>query len=246
MITRSFACALPIHTSIRTPDHTHTHSLTQHDIMCHNAHTHTHINNIYIYKYNIYNDTYYACRVCNHKDYFDTRNGLIGMDYSSKLSPWLAHGCVSPRYISMECKKYENARVANKSTYWLVFELLWRDFYRFFSLKQGNRIFMRGGTIDDTSRHWAPPHVETKLFDAWCRGNTGYPLVDANMRELAATGFMSNRGRQNVASFLVFDMNVDWRLGADYFESMLVDYDVASNWGNWVAAAGLTGGRINR
>ena len=60
------------------------------------------------------------------------------------------------------------------------------------------------------------------------------------------TGFMSNRGRQNVASFLVNDLMVDWRAGADHFESLLLDYDPCSNWGNWVAAAGLTGGRVNR
>ena len=58
-------------------------------------------------------------------------------------------------------------------------------------------------------------------------------------------GFMSNRGRQNVASYLVLDMGVDWRQGADWFETVLQDYDVCSNWGNWVAAAGFTGGRIN-
>lgn len=61
----------------------------------------------------------------------------------------------------------------------------------------------------------------------------------------ACAGFMSNRGRQNVASYLVLDMGVDWRLGADWFETVLQDYDVCSNWGNWVAAAGFTGGRIN-
>merc|ERR1712070_909143 len=66
------------------------------------------------------------------------------------------------------------------------------------------------------------------------------------MRELLATGFMSNRGRQNVASFLILDLGVDWRRGADWFESHLVDYDVTANWCNWVFAAGLTGGRINR
>ena len=60
-----------------------------------------------------------------------------------------------------------------------------------------------------------------------------------------AAGFMSNRGRQNVASYLVLDMGVDWRLGGDWFESVLQDYDVCSNWGNWVSAAGFTGGRIN-
>ena len=57
---------------------------------------------------------------------------------------------------------------------------------------------------------------------------------------------MSNRGRQNVASYLALDLQLDWRLGADWFESTLVDYDVCSNWGNWVAAAGMTGGRLNQ
>ena len=72
------------------------------------------------------------------------------------------------------------------------------------------------------------------------------PLVDANMRELAATGWMSNRGRQNVASYLILDLGIDWRRGAEHFETLLLDYDTASNWGNWVAAAGLTGGRLNK
>eukprot|EP00798_Chlamydomonas_sp_ICE-L_P024755 gene24755-10394_t len=122
----------------------------------------------------------------------------------------LAIGCLSPRRVYHEIKKYEDQRKSNKSTYWVIFELIWRDFYR------------------------------------WANGTTGMPLVDANMRELAATGFMSNRGRQNVASYLVLDLGVDWRKGADIFESLLLDYDVASNWGNWVAAAGLTGGRVNK
>ena len=80
----------------------------------------------------------------------------------------------------------------------------------------------------------------------WKEGRTGFPLVDANMREMAATGFMSNRGSQNVASYLALDLNHDWRAGADHFESQLVDYDVCSNWGNWCQAAGLTGGRLNK
>lgn len=66
------------------------------------------------------------------------------------------------------------------------------------------------------------------------------------MRELKATGFMSNRGRQNVASFLAIDMSTDWRYGADHFESYLLDHEVSANWGNWCSAAGMTGGRLNR
>ncbi|MBV6655230.1 MAG: FAD-binding domain-containing protein, partial [Mameliella sp.] len=67
----------------------------------------------------------------------------------------------------------------------------------------------------------------------------GVPFIDANMNELAATGYMSNRGRQNVASFLVKDLELNWQMGAEYFESMLIDYDVTSNWMNWNYAAGL-------
>ena len=73
-----------------------------------------------------------------------------------------------------------------------------------------------------------------------------YPLVDANMRELACTGFMSNRGRQNVASFLALDTNTDWRYGGEHFEKELLDYDIYSNWVNWLGAAGMMGGRLNR
>merc|ERR1711879_657784 len=85
-----------------------------------------------------------------------------------------------------------------------------------------------------------------EALQKWRDGRTGDALIDANMRELRATGFMSNRGRQNVASFLIFNLGVDWRRGADWFESNLIDYDVTANWCNWVLAAGLTGGRINR
>ncbi|CAK9033189.1 unnamed protein product [Durusdinium trenchii] len=173
--------------------------------------------------------------------YFDTRNGMLGPDYSTKLAPWLAFGCLSPRKIFEQIREYEKEIVANKSTYWVLFELMWRDFYRFFAAKHGNQIFKLHGISGKGD--WKP---DQELFRLWAEGKTGYPLVDANMRELSATGFMSNRGRQNVASFLALDMKLDWRQGADWFESFLVDYDVASNWGNWVHAAGLTTGRLNR
>jgi deoxyribodipyrimidine photo-lyase len=160
------------------------------------------------------------------KDYFDTRNGMIGGDYSTKFSPWLAHGCLSPRHVALECARYEEQRVANKSTYWVVFELLWRDFCKFFAVKHGNAIFFPNGIVGG-DRKWAR---HEKNYEAWKEGRTGYPLVDANMREMMATGFMSNRGRQNVASFLSIDLNYDWRCGGDWFESQLIDYDVYSNW----------------
>jgi deoxyribodipyrimidine photo-lyase len=179
--------------------------------------------------------------------YFETRNGMIGGDYSTKFSPWLAHGCLSPRRIYHEIQSYESKVVANKSTYWVIFELIWRDYFRFFCEKHGDKVFLPGGIVGDRNgqqeRGWSS---DRDAFRRWREGSTGVPLIDANMREMNATGFMSNRGRQNVASFLALDLNQDWRLGADYFESMLLDYDVCSNWGNWVSAAGLTGGRVNR
>eukprot|EP00667_Euglena_gracilis_P007028 EG_transcript_7094 len=174
--------------------------------------------------------------------YFETRNGMLGADYSTKFSPWMAFGCLSPRKVFHEIKAYEKKRVANKSTYWVVFEMIWRDFFRFFAIKHGNTIFHPSGPARQR-RQWSS---NADHLRRWKEGRTGLPLVDANMRELAATGWMSNRGRQNVASYLALDLQLDWREGADYFESLLVDYDVCSNWGNWVAAAGLTGGRLNR
>merc|ERR1719408_788610 len=107
---------------------------------------------------------------------------------------------------------------------------------------QGDKIFKVGGVTGDKS----PWRGTRQALEAWKAGRTGDPLVDANMRELEATGFMSNRGRQNVASYLIFNLGVDWRYGAAHFEEMLLDYDPCSNWGNWVAAAGLTGQRVNK
>jgi deoxyribodipyrimidine photo-lyase len=167
--------------------------------------------------------------------YKETRNGLLGADYSSKFSAWLAAGCLSPRYIYEQVQQYEQERVRNDSTYWLVFELLWRDYFRFICAKHGNKIFYRSG-LQGLEIAWKQ---DWQRFDQWRYGQTGYPLVDANMRELSASGFMSNRGRQNVASFLTKNLGIDWQMGAEWFESLLIDYDVCSNWGNWNYAAGV-------
>ncbi|NEO65570.1 MAG: cryptochrome DASH, partial [Moorea sp. SIO4G2] len=115
------------------------------------------------------------------------------------------------------------------------FELLWRDYFRFICAKHGNRVFRQSG-LQGVSIPWK---VDWKRFDLWTEGMTGFPLVDANMRELKATGFMSNRGRQNVASFLTKNLGINWQMGAEWFESLLIDYDVCSNWGNWNYTAGV-------
>lgn len=170
------------------------------------------------------------------RTYKDTRNGMLGEGYSSKFSAWLSLGCLSPRFIYHEIKRYEAERVENDSTYWLIFELLWRDFFRFVALRFGNRIFKISGIRNDITKRW---RRDQDLFLRWAAGETGIPFIDANMRELNATGFMSNRGRQNVGSFLVKDLGIDWTWGAAYFESQLIDYDPCSNWGNWNYVAGV-------
>lgn len=145
-------------------------------------------------------------------------------------------GCLSPREVYHEVKKYEVAHGANKSTYWMIFELLWRDYFRFMMKKHRNRLFLSGG-IKDTAAKWAKPKLD--VLQRWINGETGQDFIDANMRELQLTGFMSNRGRQNVASYLCHDLHIHWRYGAAYFEELLIDYDASSNWGNWAYIAGV-------
>jgi len=179
--------------------------------------------------------THYLWETDSIANYKHTRNGLLGADYSSKFSAWLSVGSLSPRWIYTEIRKYEKEVEKNESTYWLIFELIWRDYFRFVAKKHGNSIFKRWG-IQPDNRHWKQ---DKELFMTWAEGMTGVPFIDANMRELNQTGFMSNRGRQLVASFLANDMELDWTWGAAYFESKLIDYDVCSNWANWMYVAGV-------
>jgi deoxyribodipyrimidine photo-lyase len=168
--------------------------------------------------------------------YKDDRDGLLGWDFSTKLSAWLAHGCISPKYVIEQIQKFETEVTKNKSTYWIHFELMWRDYFRLMGKKYGNLIFQLSGIKQDKQ---SISRVDLSLFDLWAKGNTGIPFIDANMRQLNTTGYMSNRGRQNVASFLVKDLHLDWRLGAEYFESMLIDYDPCSNYCNWNYITGI-------
>jgi deoxyribodipyrimidine photo-lyase len=167
--------------------------------------------------------------------YFDTRNNMLGWDFSSKLSAWLSAGCISPKMVFHEIKSFEKSFGKSKSTYWLFFELLWRDFFRLMGKKHGDRIFRQSG-IKGKSQPFAN---NQEAFEHWINGTTGVPLIDANMRQLRETGFMSNRGRQIVASFLVNDLQVNWLMGAAYMESMLIDYDPCSHYGNWNYIAGV-------
>ena len=170
------------------------------------------------------------------KEYKDTRNGMVGANYSSKLSPWLSTGCISAVEVYWEIKKYESEQVANENTYWLFFELLWREFFRFVARRYGAQIFQRNGIKDfDEKMTLGNP----KTFQRWKEGRTPNSFVNANMIELAKTGWMSNRGRQNVASYLVHDLGQDWLAGARHFEKHLIDYDPCSNYGNWMYLGGV-------
>lgn len=167
--------------------------------------------------------------------YKQTRNGLDGMDYSTKFSPWLAQGCLSPRRIIQRLKQYEDDVVSNDSTYWIYFELLWREYFQWYAEKYGEQIIAFSGIKDQSPKTSYYP----ERFQKWCQGTTPYPIVNACMRQLKATGYMSNRGRQLVASCFVHELALDWRYGAAYMEQQLIDYDLGSNWGNWQYLAGV-------
>ena len=204
--------------------------------------------------------------------YKETRNGLLGQDFSTKFSPWLANGSLSPKVIYEKVEQWENQYGANKSSYWikcvrrptphtrlslsLRFELLWRDFFSFLIERHGNKFFFLSGlglpqqeapTEYDRSQprkknsqgketldgywlvnDWHKGHESD--VQAWCQGRTGVPFIDASQIELITTGYQSNRSRQNIASHFTKDMgHQDWRIGAEFFESNLIDHDVSSN-----------------
>lgn len=168
-------------------------------------------------------------------NYKQTRDQLDGWDFSSKLSPWLAFGCVSARQVVEAIRRYESTHQANESTYWLYFEILWREYFQWLAYRVGKKLFaLRGIQNKNPLLSFYPSE-----FMAWCYGNTASDFVNAFMRQLLYTGWMSNRGRQIVASYLINELGVDWRYGAAWFEQQLIDYDVAANWGNWQYLAGV-------
>lgn len=178
---------------------------------------------------------YYVFKTKKLGVYKKTRNGLLGKDFSSKFSPWLANGSLSARTIFWAVKEFEKQHFKNQSTYWLVFELIWRDYFKYISLKHNNNIFKIDGILNN-KYHW---ERNQDLVEKWINGETESNFVNANMIELKKTGWMSNRGRQNVASYFSKDLKLDWRIGAAYFESLLIDYDVHSNYGNWMYVSGV-------
>lgn len=145
---------------------------------------------------------------------------------TSKLGIHLRFGTVSIRQTAKKCQGLSET---------FLNELIWRDFYQmilwhFPQVGQGKAFKPEYDNIE-----WRRDNGE---FEQWCTGQTGYPIVDAGMRELNETGFMHNRARMIVASFLTKHLLLDWRLGEAYFEEKLLDFDLASNNGGWQWAAG--------
>lgn len=167
--------------------------------------------------------------------YKQTRNALDDDAAYTRLSPWLAAGSLSPRQVLASLREYEAQHGANESTYWIYFELLWREYFHWYAQVHGARLFAFAGIGGRRPLTTFYP----RRFRAWREGRTPWPLVNACMRRLNQTGYLSNRGRQIAASCLVNELETDWRSGAAWFEQQLVDYDVASNWGNWQYIAGV-------
>merc|ERR1719331_465237 len=167
------------------------------------------------------------------RSYKTTFRFLAG-DYSSRLSAHLALGCISPCRVGIEALQ---AVPTGSHVEHFLYELCWRDFFRHVARRWGASLFHLHGPLSTKgSTAW---RRDSKVEDRWRHGLTGVPLVDAAMRELLATGYIGNLARQIVAAYLVEDLGIDWRIGADWFESTLLDYDPHSNWGQWARSAGV-------
>jgi deoxyribodipyrimidine photo-lyase len=200
--------------------------------------------------------------------YKATRNGMLGRDFSTKLSAYLAQGHCTARQVHWAMKDFEEGKGAGKDiqgyghgendgTTAVRFELLWRDYMHLCMRKFGPAMFHLYGIRPDESRNnktppppknWrkldrrTPGNDPAETREVFCRfrsGRTGVGLIDASNRELFLTGYTSNRARQNVASFLASHLEIDWRIGAEWYECMLTDYDAPSNWGNWQYVSGV-------
>lgn len=213
--------------------------------------------------------------------YKSTRNGMLGLDFSTKLSAFLAQGHLTARQIHWAMVDFEEGRGPGKDiagygkgendgTAAVRFELLWRDYMRLCARKFGAKMFSvhgirvppRVSRRDSEScdvpqrdqprpsrKRWKclshsggvgdDPEKTREVFARFRSGRTGIGLVDASNRELFLTGYTSNRARQNVASFLTSQLGIDWRIGAEWYEFLLIDYDMPNNWGNWQYVAGV-------
>ncbi len=168
------------------------------------------------------------------KTYFETRNALTGEDFSTKMSSFLSSGALDVRYLYNEVKRFEEKFGPNKSTYWIIFELLWREFFYWHYQKHQVLYFSDHGLKGP--KQFSP--IKTYSIEE-LTSLDGHPFFKAALKELCSTGFLSNRARQMFASFWLNDLKLSWRSGARFFEEHLIDYDVYSNYGNWMYLAGV-------
>lgn len=166
--------------------------------------------------------------------YLETRNELTGRDGSTKFSSFLSSGVLDVRFLYNEVRRFEAHHGATKSTGWIIFELLWREYFYWHYQKHSKKYFSKSGLKGESDfspiQHYEPNDI-AKLSDE--------PFYSRAIEELTTTGFLSNRARQIFASIWINDLKLDWRAGARFFEENLIDYDVYSNYGNWMYLAGV-------
>ena len=161
--------------------------------------------------------------------YHETRN-FPAVKGPSYLGVHLRFGTVSLRNIAATAHQM-TVTGSQGASVWLS-ELIWRDFYHQI-MHHHPRVVERSFKPEYDAIRWAHGHHAEEQFKAWCEGRTGYPLVDAAMAQINQTGYMHNRLRMVVASFLVKDLGIDWRWGERYFAEKLNDFDLAANNGGW-------------
>jgi len=159
--------------------------------------------------------------------YAVTRDTPANRDGTTSLSAYLKFGCVSAREVRDAVSRSLGAN------HELIRQLHWRDFFTHLAFFNPH-VFGRAFRAEYDAVEWDD---DRKRFDRWRAGETGFPIVDAGMRQLAETGWMHNRVRMIVASFLTKDLHIDWRMGERHFARSLVDYDPAVNNGSWQWAA---------
>lgn len=166
-------------------------------------------------------------------NYKDTRDKVDGSDNSTKFSPYLSVGAISPRYIYYKIKEKELETYSSKSSYWIYFELLWRDFFHLVMYQSKSLLFKKGGLKNSSYKYIE----DDKLFSNFFNCNCKVDLIDASIKELTTTGWLSNRNRQLVASFFIKNLGFNWLYCAKFFENNLIDYNPASNYGNFAYQA---------
>ena len=169
------------------------------------------------------------------KNYKASRNQLVGSEFSSKFSPFLANGSLSVRRIWQALEAHQASFGPSEGCEWMRQELLWREFFLWSEQAHGEAFHRESGI----QGRLPTANPDRELFQRWTRAECGHERIDAQLRELNATGYLSNRGRQWVASHFVNSLQLPWTWGARYFEWMLIDADPALNTGNWAYLAGV-------